>query len=92
MLSLVDASFLGINAITDTLFQLRKKKKNSDSHHLIIHLMNGPEPFFMIPAPPGIKHACKQEDSPLKGLIPRVILCTIASFTSLLLTHWMPRF
>jgi len=30
--------------------------------------------------------------SPPKGLIPRVTLCIMASLTSLLRTHWMPRF
>lgn len=34
----------------------------------------------------------KNLDSPLKGLMPLFILCTMASFTSLLLTHWIPRF
>lgn len=29
---------------------------------------------------------------PLKGLMPRVILCIMASLTSLLRTHWMPKF
>ena len=28
----------------------------------------------------------------MKGLIPLVIRCKMASFTSLLLTHWIPRF
>lgn len=30
--------------------------------------------------------------SPLKGFIPRATLCIMASLTSLLRTHWMPRF
>ncbi len=30
--------------------------------------------------------------SPLKGLSLRAILCIMASFTSLLRTHWIPRF